>query len=306
MAELNQFLADLSGEGCLDSVGNFELDPQSATALMGKYRLPSPVYFMLHAVGAAICSEATRIDIWLRRDLFDMKFDGRPFQASEVSDCFSALWSESQDLQTLRLRELAIARGAASQWGDSRCWIEANRFRVSRRDWSAMLFGLFGPLAPLSEASRLANHLVSTPHCKIRVNLRGLACMQLPDRACRAVSFGQDEWLNRLECSNKSSSSLPAPYGAQGLIVRLDTPVSSGAYFRTPRQGSLDLILSGRYYRCPAPEGWRDCYGLFWAASLPRDLSFTYIAAHTLQEFQDLFRQHLPPIESPRRGTNGW
>ncbi|MCA9796851.1 MAG: hypothetical protein KC910_33810 [Candidatus Eremiobacteraeota bacterium] len=302
---MEEMLSRLAGMGRLDSQGSFSLDPARARLLLEKYRLPSAVYFMLHAVGAAVCSQASRVDIELRSDRFRLTFDGDPFGPDDVDHCFASLWSPERDRAVMRLRELAIARGGAPGWGatDFRIAPAPDRRQsivVERKGLRSKMRRMLGVMAVSEEYYLLRQHLLSTPECQLWLNGRDLGEMKRPTRALRAASWRAPELLEQLETrqparhldqlAGLSADQQALLAGCRGLVCQLYSgALPAGAdIIRSPWPGYLDLVLNGRLYRCALPRQWKDRWGLFWVSGCRRDLSHTNINSDDLQLFHRL------------------
>lgn len=297
---VDNFLDQLVGMGKLDSEGSFSLDPVRARVLLEKYRLPSAVYFMLHAVSAAVASRAGIVKIELRADSLTVDFDGQPFSPDDADDCFSKLWSKDRDPQTARLQELAIARGAAEQWGSTHfsiCSTEAGetRLQVCKSTLGNRLKRLLGSAGYSRELELLRDHLVSSPHCSISLNGRQLPAISAP-KEVQAVYLWRRKSLPH-EIAVEQPSTLMDPVDnstvntAEGLVCRLlPGDRLTGGDPRTYWPGFLDLLVNGRLYRYRLPADVRGYWGIFWSSGLHRDLSHTNILQSEVEEFVDLVR----------------
>ncbi len=291
---IEDVLANLRGMGTLDSQGSFTFDVGRARLLLEKYRLPSAVYFMLHAVGAAVASHSSRVDIELRSDLFQVSFDGDSFAPEDVEGCFASLWSDDPALA--RMRELAIARGGAAEWGASEFILDGRSIRVPKKGLSARLRRALGGLATAEGHNLLEQHLVSTPSCTITLNRRPLQAIELPAQVRSAAGWQSPELLEQVRSLNPVQQLVrlrePLVLDCQGMVCWLlpeDRGIRSGTKSYWP--GYLDLVLHGRLYRTRLPERWSDCWGMFWLNGLRRDLSHIHLRAEDLAIFHRLFEE---------------
>ena len=302
MAEL---LERLQAAADFDSSGSFQFDTNRAAALMEKYRLPSAGYFMLHAVGAAVASSSTLLDIQLRSDQFQVRFDGLPFTPEEAENCFATLWNRDRDGGLIRLRELALARGGASEWTRSPFQIRnqaaGQQIRVQRPQLQARLLRFLGAWGRSEEEELLGQHLVPTPECSIVLNGKKLSGLTHPSQWRQSWSLGghnpnlpELDWGAQADLSADQRLLLE---GSRGLIYLLRDGENSPAQFRGAGAtrsywpGYLDFILNARLYRCPLPRALSNWWGVVWLSGLRRDLSHTHIAAEDLQLFQSLILQ---------------
>ena len=304
VSDLDQLLTSLSGVGQLNSRGEFTLDASRAALLLEKYQLPSAAYFMLHAVGAALASGATSVEATVRKDLFELVFDGEPFSPEDASECVASLWLEGDRPEVLRLQELAIARGGAQQWGAHEFSLEPfndgrQRLRVPRPGWMNRLTGRF---VTTEDLSVFLDHLVPTPQCQFHVNGKPLAALTPPSEVVSAYAVGEDSLslLERLppDTSRRVLKTLGLPEG-RGIICQL--PQTAKGHWENSKKankaqrrywpGFMDVVLNGRLYRCPLPPEWQDWWGVFYLGSLKRDLSFSYLAERDLIRLRSAFEQ---------------
>lgn len=303
-AELDEVLTRLQGMGSLDSQGAFSLDSSRARLLLEKYRLPAATYFMLHAVGAAVCSRATRVQVSLRSDRFEVLFDGEPFLAEDVDHCFASLWSQERSHSVMRLRELAIARGGAEGWGArefslGRSPTGLQRIRVLKRGLGSKLRLTLGWLGRREEEDLLRQHLVPTLDCQLSLNGKPIQALAFPHQVERAAEWQAREMLDELKIT--SQTPLQPDWlddeqqawlsSARGVICRLPASDRSPSTLRAYWPGYLDLILNGRLYRCPLPQPLSRCWAIFWLSGVRRDLSHTFIAAEDLAVFVRLISE---------------
>lgn len=292
-SDIEQLLRSLTGVGQLNSQGEFTLDPSRAERLLERYQLPTPAYFMLHAVGAALSSGATHLKATLRRDLFELVFDGELFSSQDASECVASLWQSSEHPEVLRLQELAIARGGALQWGAQEFLLEnlgqgLQRLRVPRLGWMNRLTGRF---LKSEEIAIFSDHLVPTPQCQIELNGKKLSEMSLPSTLQHAFVVGESSLplLGHFPPGTATTVLDPEELSeSQGVICYL--PKSRGE--RSPRcfwPGFMDVVLNGRLYRCPMPPGWNNWWGVFYLRHLQRDLSFSYLAEPSLERLRSFF-----------------
>lgn len=295
-------LSRLQDAAEFDSSGSFQFDTNRAAALMEKYRLPSAGYFMLHAVGAAVASAASQIQIQLRSDRFQIQFDGVPFSPSEAENCFATLWSGERDPALIRQRELALARGGASEWTRAPFCLKnigsLQQIRVDRPHWQARLLRFLGRWGRSEEEELLAQHLVPTPQCAITLNGKNLTGLTPPQQCRQRWSLGKhDPTLSEVDWSllpELSADQRQLLESSRGLICQLADGENSPAQFRGHQAtrsywpGYLDFVLNARLYRCPLPNPLRNWWAIIWLSGLRRDLSHTHIAAEDLQTYQDL------------------
>lgn len=291
-------LRQLQGMGRLDSQGGFSLDCSRARLLLEKYRLPAATYFMLHAVGAAVCSRATRVDIELRSDRFEVTFDGDPFSSEDAEGCFASLWSDDRSHQVMRLRELAIARGGAAEWPAGQFTLGPTgngrqRILVRKKGVASKLMLPLGWLGRRDEEELLRQHLVPTLDCRLSLNGRSIPQLAFPRRVERGAAWQAEALLEGLGVENRTALDLsPSEFGqARGVVCRLHPDDRSPTTLRAYWPGYLDLILNGRLYRCPLPRPLANCWGIFWLSGLRRDLSHTFIAADDLAFFHRLLSE---------------
>lgn len=302
--DLDHLLEDLSGVGQLSSRGEFTLDAARASVLLEKYQLPTPSYFMLHAVGAAVASGATLVEAKVYPDLFQLTFDGEPFSPNDASECVASLWLTADRPEVLRLQELAIARGGAMQWGAREFTLEnlgegRQRLRAPRAGWMKRLGRIFRS----EDLAVLLDHLVPTPTCEFRVNGKPLAGLEPPPALVRAFAVGEAS-VPLLQSLPKSALAVRIePEGrldGQGLICQLPRALllgdwASGNFTKKSRRsfwpGFMDVVLNGRLYRCPMPPGWNDWWGVFYLDNLQRDLSFSYLAERDLDRLRSNFER---------------
>ncbi len=303
-ADIEQLLTELGGVGQLNSRGEFTLDPARASLLLEKYQLPTPSYFMLHAVGAALASGASTVEVGVYKDLFQLVFDGEPFSPDDASECVSALWLEGNRAEVLRLQELAIARGGAMQWGAREFTLEQlddgrQRLRAPRGSW----MGPLGRLFRSEDLQVLIDHLVPTPTCSFRLNGKPMNGLILPPSVEHAYAVGEISRHLLEGLPPKAATSVlesdALPHGT-GLLCRLPRALllgdwaHSGFTARSKRSfwpGFMDVVLNGRLYRCPLPPGWSAWWGVFYLNLMQRDLSFSYLAERDLERLQSLFEQ---------------
>lgn len=299
--EMEGLLARLQDAARFDSRGSFQFDTRRAAALMEKYRLPSAGYFMLHAVGAAVASSSSRVAINLRSDRFQVQFDGIPFSREEAEDCFATLWTREREPGLIRQRELALARGGASEWTKSPFQIQAEGrlFRVDRSDLQARALRFLGSWGRSEEEELLRQHLVPTPTCAVVLNGKALQGLT-PPRSWRQVWSlgGHDPEIPQLDWTELADSREDHRLlleGCRGLIYQLRDGENSPAQFqgsgatRSYWPGYLDFVLNARLYRCQLPPTFSNWSGLVWLGGLRRDLSHTHIAADDLGLFHRLF-----------------
>ena len=298
--EMAALLESLRADGDLDSSGSFTFDPSRAGELLEKYRLPAASYFMLHAVGAAVASGSSRVEIWLTSSSFELQFDGAAFTAQEDEHCLAGLWSGDRRAQVVRLRELALARVGATQWSARplRLGVARGRqwLRTSRADLGSLALRLLGPWGRSEEENLLSQHLVPTPSCTLHLNRRTLPGLSLPSQVIRAWGIGGPLPELNWPCQRLDWSEPGFPPEAVGLVCRLpqgeESPARMGlsleAAFRSYWPGYLDLILNARLYRCRLPARFSNWWATFWVSGLHRDLSHTHIASEELDKFQRL------------------
>lgn len=294
MAEL---LERLQAAADFDSSGSFQFDTQRAAALMEKYRLPSAGYFMLHAVGAAVASASGQVKILLRSDCFQVDFDGIPFTPEEAENCFATLWTREREAGLIRQRELALARGGASEWTRSPFQISASgrQIRVLRAGLQPRLLRFLGAWGRSEEEELLSQHLVPTPECSIVLNGKKLSGLTHPQKWRQSWSLGgHNPNLPEIDWGVVSDDQRLLLEGSRGLIYLLKDGENSPAQFqgagatRSYWPGYLDFVLNARLYRCPLPGNLSNWWGVIWLSGLRRDLSHTHIAAEDLQLFQSL------------------
>jgi hypothetical protein len=293
---MDDLLAQLQDTGRLDSQGSFSLDAGRRDLLMEKFQLPAAIYFMLHAVGAAVCSGASHVHVKVRSDHFGLRYDGQPFTPDQVESCFGSLWSPERDRETMRLRELAIARIGSHAWGAREFQTDRSgsfqRLRIPKPGWPARLAWIFGDPGRRESEALLHQHLVSTPSCQISVNGRPVDPLQLPTDVVHAVAI---EWsalashlpetfrtLDSLEWLSAGQRSLMA--GGYGLVARLpQSNYSTQIGMKSCWPGYLDLVLHGRLYRTLLPASLSGCWAMFVLSGVKRDLSHSFIAPSDLQ-----------------------
>ena len=304
-------LKGVAGVGQLNSRGEFTLDVSRASLLLERYQLPSPAYFMLHALGAAVASGASSVEMTARGDLFQLIFDGEPFSPEEASECVASLWLDGGRPEVLRLQELAIARGGAMQWGAKEFTLERlasglQRLRVLRGGWLKRLQGAFQS----EELQALRDHLVSTPTCEVSLNGKPLPSLTYPRDLAQAFALGESSLPLLASLPNGTPSQCLTGYpefDGVGLlcqlpgIVRLPewAPMKSRRSFWP---GFMDVILNARLYRCPLPPGWNGWWGVFYLGSLRRDLSFSYLAEADVERLRSLFSLARESGSSPATG----
>lgn len=297
---MDNFLNQLVGMGRLDSEGSFSLDPVRARVLLEKYRLPSAVYFMLHAVSAAVASQAGTVKVELRADSLTVTFDGLPFSPEDADHCFSKLWSKDRDPQTARLQELAIARGAAEQWGSTHFSISSTeagdtRLRVCKSAWANRLKRLLGSTGYSREYELLRDHLASSPRCKISLNGRQLPAISPPKKVQSLYLRGRKSLPFEIAVEQPSTllepDDNPTLNTSEGLVCRLlpGDRLTTGEP-RSYWPGFLDLLVNGRLYRYRLPSTLRGYWGIFWSTGLQRDLSHTNILESEVEAFIELVR----------------
>ncbi len=299
---MSELLDRLQAAADFDSSGSFQFDTNRAAALMEKYRLPSAGYFMLHAVGAAVASASSLVEIQLRSDNFQVQFDGAPFTPEEAENCFATLWTREREAKLIRQRELALARGGASEWTRSPFQISnrgnGQQIRVQRPQLQARLLRFLGAWGRSEEEELLHQHLVPTPECSIVLNGKKLSGLTHPRQWRQSWSLGGDNPnLPEIEWGSVSDDQRVLLGGSRGLIYLLQDGENSPAQFqgagatRSYWPGYLDFVLNARLYRCPLPGPLSNWWGVVWLSGLRRDLMHTHIAAEDLQLFQGLIRQ---------------
>lgn len=113
MQELNSMLAEMAGEGDVDSSGVFTLSLEKASEKLAAYRLLDPGLFVLNLVAAAVCSSAQNFRIETREAVTTFAYDGSmDFADEELQRLFAYILDP---LAPAHLRELALAvHGAMS------------------------------------------------------------------------------------------------------------------------------------------------------------------------------------------------
>ncbi len=113
MQELNMMLADLAGEGDVESSGVFTLSLEKAGEKLAAYRLLNPGLFVLNLVAAAVCAEAREFRIETRESQTAFFYDSNvDFSDPELERLFAYILEPSAPAY---LRELALAvHGAMS------------------------------------------------------------------------------------------------------------------------------------------------------------------------------------------------
>ncbi len=83
---IQDLLHDLSGEGRLDSSGDFTLDPLKAVEKMARFQLRSPYEYVLKLVQSAVTAGATEIRLDQSGSDFTMLFDEAPFTLENLKN----------------------------------------------------------------------------------------------------------------------------------------------------------------------------------------------------------------------------
>ncbi len=153
---MDALIADLRGDGRLDSEGAFSMDRYKAREKMRQYQLAEPGLYVLLLVQAAIRKGATRIDFHLDTDDMRMAFDGAPFTVDDFDGIYNAMFQREASESARALADLAMGLNAAM--GLDPKWIvvhsgdgEQAAQLVLRRKQPER----FGPLSPALSGTRI-------------------------------------------------------------------------------------------------------------------------------------------------------
>ena len=109
----DDLLAELRGEGELDSVGRFTLDRAQARAKLQKFQLADARRYVLELVQAAVLRGASTIAFDIDADDMRMRFDGRVFTAAELDELWGSIFAEGDTADLRGLRQLGLGLNAA-------------------------------------------------------------------------------------------------------------------------------------------------------------------------------------------------
>jgi hypothetical protein len=171
-----RLIAELRGEGRVDSTGEFTLDRDKAREKMRQFQLADARQYVLFLVQAAVLKGARRVDFAIDADDMVLTCDGRPFTVEDFDQVYGALFSKAADDDTRARRELALGLNAAMalhpRWirvtsGDGTTGTQLE-LRPERPD-------AFGPLAPAPRGTRIHVKARFRPGLAVRFvrNIRG-------------------------------------------------------------------------------------------------------------------------------------
>lgn len=121
---VDAMLEELSGGGVLAARGEFALDASKAREKLSKFQLQNPLAYVLEFIQASYLLGATRIEVTVDSDEFELRWQGEPLEASALESLYSAAFSRQFDRDLQSLKHLAIGVNAASALNLSRLIIE--------------------------------------------------------------------------------------------------------------------------------------------------------------------------------------
>lgn len=113
MSAIDALIADLEGEGTVESRGGFTLDRAKAREKMRQFQLADPREYLLHLVRAASLMGAQRISIDIDADDMHLRFDGQTFATTDFEELYDALFGRADDQSVAARRHLALGLNAA-------------------------------------------------------------------------------------------------------------------------------------------------------------------------------------------------
>lgn len=153
---MDAVLADLRGDGRIDSEGGFSMDRDKAREKMRQYQLAEPGLYVLLLVQAAVRKGAARIDFRIDTDDLRMAFDGAPFTVGDFDGIYNAMFQREASESSRALADLAMGLNAAMgldpKWIDVKSGDGEHAARlVLRRGQPEQ----FGPLSPAVSGTRI-------------------------------------------------------------------------------------------------------------------------------------------------------
>ncbi|MBI3929647.1 MAG: hypothetical protein HY319_29160 [Armatimonadetes bacterium] len=284
MAELEQYLGELSAGGTLHSDGHFTLDPRVALEKLQKFRLDDPRKCVCNLLASAVISGAGSVQFRPHLNGWTLSHDGRAPVRDELGELFGYLLSADSSHRALRELALGVCgalqlegtvelatrdatlllRGdGSSAWGPGRShplhglevrlrygypkMLARLRQRVGSEEELLVQFGAFAPLQLL-----IGDLLVRAP----------AAARRLAFRRLEHPEFATSSWHQPALFEDAVSSP-----GAFSACLRFVDPLDAGA-------GTLGVVSDGVHFS-PARYGlgYRCGHALVWCSGLERDLT---------------------------------
>lgn len=108
-------LAQLTGEGMLDSAGSFTLDSNRAWEKARNLRFSDPGQYLRCIYRGVVLGEASEIDVYVDSDDTILSFDGPPLSQYQLRYLLASLYVEDNSYCARKLQQLAM--GVHGSWG---------------------------------------------------------------------------------------------------------------------------------------------------------------------------------------------